>query len=168
MKKFLPFVFPMAATVIVLLLAFRWYSARTQREAATPMAEGVKIENLSESELKNVLSGVGDVKTVNMTSEAAEAVGNIRYETVDGKVRLSVTANLPELKEGQYQVWFKEANKEKAQPAFVLEPGKAGLIGSAAVSQDSLPLEVIVSKELLSDSEMEQVVLKGTIAQEAK
>jgi isocitrate dehydrogenase len=168
MKKFLPFVFPLAATIIVLLLAFRWYSARTQRETTTPMAEGVQIENLSESELKNVLRGVGDVKTVNMTSETEEVAGSIRYEIVDGKVRLSVTANLPELTEGQYQVWFKEANKEKAQPAFVLEDGKAGFIGSAAIDQDSLPLEIIVSKELRPDNEIEQVLLRGTVAQEEK
>jgi len=132
------------------------------------MTEGVQIENLSESELKNVLRGVGDVKSVTMTSEAAEATGNIRYEVVDGKVRLSVTANLPDLQAGQYQVWFKEANKEKPQPVFVLVAGKAGLIGSAAIAEDSLPLEVMVSQELKPDGEMEQVLLKGIINQAEK
>ncbi len=165
MKKILPFIFPAAATLIVLLLAWRWFSMKTQREdVEAPFAEGVEIENLSESELNDVLQGVGDYSTVSMTSESEGAMGQIRYEIADGRVKLSINASLPELEEGEYQVWFKEVEGDALRKAFILEMSKGGYLGNAAISESVLPFEVLVSKEVRPDDEVEEVLLRGVVA----
>lgn len=167
MKKFLPFVFPAIATVIVLLLAWRWFSLRTQKDdTSAPFAEGVEIENLSQSEVSDSLTGVGDYETVDMVAEDESSMGDIRYEIKDGRVTLSVMANLPELEEGVYQVWFKEIDGEALRRAFTLEMSKGGYLGSAAISESVLPFEVLVSREMVTDDIVEQVLLRGTVTAE--
>lgn len=164
MKKALPFVFPVAALLLVAFLAFRWYGQRTERTGEiTEFGEGIAIEELSGSELDSVIKGTGDYKSVTMTG-SDEAMGTIRYEIADGKVRFSVNADLPELESGMYQVWLKATDSEAIRKAFVLDQSKAGFMGSASISAETLPFEVVVTRELSDDATPEQEVLKGTIS----
>lgn len=170
MKRVLPFVFPAAALLIVAFLAFRWYGQRTaQSDIASKLDEGVQIEELSETERSSVMRGAGDYKSVNL--ESAEpldqpGVGQVRYEIADGKVKFSVFGTLPELEQGHYQVWLKDVNSEVVKKAFVLEYTKSGYTGSAAISQDVLPFEVLVTREMTDDDTPEDVVLRGVIEKE--
>ena len=90
-------------------------------------------------------------------------MGRVRYELKDGRVKFSVYASLPELELGQYQVWLREPGSTVSRKAFVLEAGKGGYIGSAAISQEVTPFEVVVSKEVRPDDQMEVVILTGVI-----
>jgi len=162
-KRYLPYVFPVIALIIVLLLLFRWYSMNTQRQGdITPFGEGVEIENLSEDEARQSLRGVGDYKSVDLEGES-DAMGQIRYEIVDDKVKFTVFANLPDLNAGFYQVWLREKGGAAIRQAFRLEPGKGGYMGSAAISADVLPFEVVVSQEMTPDNALEKVVMQGVI-----
>jgi hypothetical protein len=163
MKKVLPFVFPALAVLIILFLGYRWYNLRTARTPEiSKFGEGVEIEDLTAAEQDSVRRGVGDFKSVTLRGEG-ETLGTVRYEIKDGKVRFSVTAMLPELTAGQYQVWLKQVGGEGIKPAFVLEDSKSGYMGSAAIDESSLPFEIVVSKEQRPDSTMEEVLLRGTI-----
>lgn len=171
MKKFLPFVFPAAALLIVAVLAFRWYSTQIQpvgEVGPATFAEGVQIEDLSTTEQNQVMLGAGDYETVMLepssSSDSAEMMGQVRYELADGKVKFSVMAGLPMLETGRYQVWLKSVESEALRKAFVLEFSKGGYLGSAAISEDVLPFEVILSQESVDDNSLERVLLRGTIA----
>lgn len=169
MKKYLPFVFPVVAFLIVLFLASRWYGMRNQIETGqmSPFAEGVEIENLSQNELTEVLRGVGDYKTVDMMSSDDESMGAIRYEIVDDKVKLSVMAGLPVLENETYQVWLREVEGQAIRKAFLLDFSKGGHWGSAAISTEALPFEVVVSRETQpADDQLETVLLQGVVSQE--
>lgn len=166
MKKIYPYILPTIALFIVALLAFRWYNIRTQRDGEiTPFGEGVEIENLSEVEAERVLKGVGDFETAPL-SGTGEVQGQVRYEIKDDKVSFSVSADLPELTEGQYQVWLQDVDGKSRSKAFVLGMGKGGYMGSAALDANTLPFEVVVSAEKTDDSEIEEVVLKGMVKQD--
>ncbi len=170
MKKVLPFVFPLVALIIVMFLAYRWYNLNTTNRPGqiNEVGEGVEIEDLSETERNNIMRGVGDFKQVELKgAQGQTAVGNVRYELKDGKLRFSVTADLEGLMGGRYQVWLKSGDKA-AQKAFVLEASKGGYIGSAAISTSELPLEVTVTREATDDATMETTLLQGTIPAEAK
>lgn len=167
MKKYLPYVFPVIAILIVVFLLFRWYRMNDQRDGEiSQFGEGVEIENLSDSEAQEVLSGVGDYTTVEMDSTNDEAMGSIRYELDEDKVRFSVMATLPEPEAGQYQVWLREVDGDAVRKAFVLDMSKGGYMGSAGVSADVLPFEVVVSKELNPDNELEEELLSATLTAE--
>lgn len=156
MQKLLPYVFPAVVLLIVIILAYRWYNVRTQRDGkVSPFAETVSIENLSQDDAKRILRGVGDLKTAKLSGEG-ENGGEVRYEIKDGKVRFSVMAELAALKTGTYQVWVKEVGSEAKKQAFVLEAGKGGYIGSASVPEATLPFEVVVTTG-------ETVVLTGRV-----
>lgn len=166
MKKVLPFVFPVAALLLVAFLAFRWYGQRTERTGEiSEFGEGIEIEELSSSELDSVVKGTGDYKTVELEG-GEDVLGGIRYEIADGKVRFSVSASLPELEEGQYQVWLKAMDSDAMRKAFTLEYAKGGFMGSAAISEETLPFEVLVSREMSDDDTLENVVLRGVITQD--
>lgn len=156
LQKLLPYVFPAVVLLIVIILAYRWYNVRTQRDGkVSPFAETVSIENLSQDDAKRILRGVGDLKTAKLEG-TGENGGEVRYEIKDGKVRFSVMAELATLKTGSYQVWVKEVGSEAKKQAFVLEAGKGGYIGSASVSEATLPFEVVVTTG-------ETVVLTGRV-----
>lgn len=172
MKKFLPFIFPAAALLVVAFLAFRWYQENTRLTGQmTEFAQGVEIEELTEAERTSVLRGVGDFTTVELEQPEAEdeeaptvtANGQIRYDLFEDKVRFSVTAALPDPEEGFYQVWLKDLDSEAVRRAFRLELGKSGYMGSAAISSETLPFEVLVSRESVEVSAPTQVLLKGVI-----
>jgi hypothetical protein len=175
MKKFLPFVFPLLALCVVLFLGYRWYATKTNRTEGkiSDFGEGVKIEELSQAEIERLKStpapsgtpGAKDTKSVDLKG-ADTAQGQVRYEVKDGRVSFSVIATLPELSTGKYQVWLKQVNGETKKKAFVLELTKSGYMGSAAISADTLPFEVIVTKETKDDDQMEATVLSGTLQKE--
>lgn len=172
MKKYLPFVFPVAAFVIVGLLAFRWYNLQTQpagEVGSSSFAEGVQIEDLTDTERNQVMLGAGNIETIELqnSDEAGdEVMGQLRYEIIDGRVRFSVMAGMPELNQGMYQVWLKDVNSDAVRKAFVLDFSKGGYLGSAAISEDVLPFEVIVSKEMTDDDQIETVLMRGVVADE--
>jgi len=165
MKKVLPFIFPLAALIIVIFLAFRWYSMRGISGQIGPVNEGVSIENLTQEQRERVMRGTKDSKTVVMEPANDQSLesGDIRYDIQNGQVLFSVDADLSPLTEGYYQVWLKSG--DQMTPAFQLELSKGGYTGSAAVKTEALPVEVVVSKELKSDQTIEEVVLRAVIAQ---
>ncbi len=182
MKRYTPYIFPAIVFVIVIFLIWRWYGLRAERAAQRlDFGEGVQIENLTDSERDAVKNGVGDVQTVELerpqpsettgdASESAEteeamkqATGVFRYEVQNNRVVFSVIAELPKPTEGRYQVWLKSTESETVKKAFVLEQGKGGYEGSAAVSAELLPFEVVVSKEMTDDATVEEVVLRGLV-----
>jgi hypothetical protein len=165
MKKYTPYIFPLVVLSVVFLLVFRWYSMRTQRLDQDLFAEGVEIENLSEDELVRSISGVGDYDSVELEAAAEDSQGVIRYELKDDKVRFSVMANLPETG-ADYRVWLKEVDGDAMREVFVLESGKGGYIGSAALPAELLPFEVIVSQEENSSDAIDSSVLRGIIQAE--
>ena len=169
LKQFLPFIFPSAAIVLVVILAFRWYRLRNdQIGKISEFAQGVEIEDLTEAERDSALSGVKDVETLTLESEQDSIVGEVRYELSDDKVRFSVAANLPDAEAAQYQVWLKEVNGQAIRKAFTLEMLKGGYTGSAAISAETLPFEVVVSKEMVNDNLMEQILLRGVLESAAE
>ncbi len=175
MKRFTPFIFPIVVLLIVGFLTWRWYDLRAERAAQRlDFGEGVEIENLTDDERSEVTRGVGDFETVELERPAADdgseplagtesATGVFRYEVQDNRVRFSVLANLPETLEGNYQVWLKQIDGEGVRRAFVLTLGKGGFEGSAAVSAELLPFEVLVTRELTDDDTVEDVILRGRV-----
>jgi len=63
-----------------------------------------------------------------------------------------------------YAVWVKENGSDSLRKAFDLEEGKAGFVGSAAMSDSVLPLEVVVAQVKSGSGEMGEVLLKGSLA----
>lgn len=162
MKKYTPYIFPLVVLSVVFLLVFRWYSMRTQRMDENLFAEGVEIENLSEDEMAKSISGVGDYKSVDLSSTDVNVSGVVRYELKDDRVRFSVMANLPE-SENEYRVWLKEVDGNNMREVFTLVSGKGGYIGSASLPSELLPFEIIVSQKSSADAAKETNVLRGTL-----
>jgi hypothetical protein len=129
------------------------------------LSDGVEIENLDPSEASNFLKGASDYRTVELDGEEG-MLGEVRYEIKDERISFSVSAVLPQLSEGEYQVWLKEVDGEGMRKALTLEYLKGGYIGSAAISAETLPFEIVVSKEMTSDAELEEVLLKGVIEEQ--
>jgi hypothetical protein len=170
MKKFLPFIFPVIAIIIVIFLAFRWYSSRVTDKVTDIFIaddEGVIIENLTQSEsdkLRKIASGIGDFKTADLMGES-EIQGKVRYEIKDNKAYLSIFANLPIYEEDEisYQSWVKSNNQDSWEKAEFLNFTKGGHIANLVVSQNKLPLEIAISKEMVNDNNIEEVLLKGIV-----
>ncbi len=168
MKKLYPYIFPAIALAFLVFLTYRWYALRTQRDGlVTPFEEGVIVENLSTDDAQKILKGMGDLKTVELTSEKSDTktpvIGQVRYEVKNSKVNFSVQADLPKLKTGSYQVWLKEVGTEAKKKAFVLEFGKGGYMGTASVAESSLPFEVVVTNQSADSAVMGEVILSGRI-----
>lgn len=184
MKKYTPFILPLIIIAVVFVLVYRWYSMRTERMTSSLLDEGVVIENLSEAEIQESFSEAADFETVQLNpvqpgaqegdqasddesnqGEQPEAqdpagTGVIRYQVEDGRVRFSVVANFPESGES-YQVFLRDTDGMVTRFAFTLEDSKGGQMGSAAVSADILPVEVVVAKG--GTDQPGEVVLTGRI-----
>ena len=162
LKKYYPFIIPVVSLLLVIFLAFRWYNLRTQRDKDLKFNE-VKIENLTPQD--QIVIGSPDTSTVSLKPENEElATGQVRYRIVDERVLFSVSADLAQIDKGAYQVWISTKDQVIFQKAFVLEYGKGGYVGSASVSKEQLPLEIIVSQELTVDDQIiEQELLRGVI-----
>lgn len=167
MKKLLPFIFPLTSLAIVLFLAFRWYSHRTDRGSITQFAENVAIEELSQEDTISALRGVGDYESVDLKGENG-VTGKLRYEIADGKVRFSVTADLENSPGTNYQVWLKDPDSEAIRKAFPLEYMKGGMSGTAAISAETLPFEVLVSKDSVGATAPTEILLKGLVEDRAE
>lgn len=166
MKKFYPYIFPAVALLFVFFLLFRWYNLRTQREGLTSLlSDGVKIENLDPSEASDLLKGAKDYQTANLEGEETN-LGEVRYEVDEERVSFTITAVLPKLEAGFYQVWLKEIGGEGKRKALVLEYLKGGYVGSAALSAETLPFEVVVSREMTDDAQLEEIVLTGMVGEQ--
>jgi hypothetical protein len=166
MKKYTPYVLPLAVLAVVFLLVFRWYNTRTEPlSEETLFGEGVEIENLTDAEAQEAISGAGDFETVAMEAQDGTA-GSVRYEVEDNKVKFSVIGNLPDPESGTYYVWLKDVDSDSMRQAFTLELGKGGYVGSAALSADLLPFEVIVSDESEAEKALQDVVLRAVVERE--
>lgn len=166
MKKYLPFVFPALALAIVIFLGYRWYTAQTTKTEGriTDFAEGVEVNQLSQAQLDKLKpSGAKDVPSVALIGEG-ENLGQVRYELADGQVAFTVNADLPAPQKGEfYQVWLKAVDRDDKTRVFKLELGKAGYMGWGSVSAETLPFQVVVSKETKDDDQLEMTVLSGTL-----
>lgn len=159
MKRIYPYIFPAVALLFVLFLLFRWYSLRTQREGMTSLLnEDVMIEELSDG---NMMMGVDDYDTVELTGDDPTYLGEVRYEIADDQLLFSVSTSLPAPANGHYQVWLRQDDAQRK--AFKLEYAKGGYMGSASIDASTLPLEVVVSQELFDDNLLETVLLTGMI-----
>lgn len=164
LKKLLPFILPIIALILVIVVVSRWYNNRTEEEIALPdYSEGLEIENLSQSELEaldNMRLGVGNYEKITMTGEHS---GEIRYEISDDKVYLTVTVALPETN-NVYQLWLLD-NTGAYSKSNVLTYGKGGFYTALAISVSKLPITLVVSEDVLTASLPENEVLRGTIAE---
>ncbi len=166
LKKLLPFIFPTAAIVLVIILGVRWFRLRQERTGQiSEFAEGIEIEDLTDEATQQPLSEAEDLASLELINETDDegVMGQVRYELDDERIRFSVFANLPET-DATYQVWLQDLTGESRRPAFVLSRLKGGYIGSAAISAETLPFEVIVTKEENLDNEMEQILLRGVMS----
>lgn len=166
MKKYIPFIFPALALAIVVFLGYRWYTSQTMKSDGqiSEFGEGVQIEDLSTDQVNKLKpTGAKDIPSIELTGEG-EAAGQVRYELAEGKVAFTVSADLAAPKAGEfYQVWLKEVGGESKKKAFKLEFGKGGYVGWGAVSEDTLPFEVVVTKETNDDDQLEVVQLSGIV-----
>lgn len=166
MNKLAPYIFPAVVVLIVAFLVFRWYADRSR--VIPDVGEGIAIENLSEEELKNAISGVGDYKTIQLdevepSDAPAETLsGVVRYEIENDKVKLSVIAEAGD-PSGVYYVWLQPNGSTTPKRAFMLVANKGGLVGSGALSVDQLPLNVLVTRGDTLEEDMKNVVLKGRV-----
>jgi len=172
LKKYAPYIFPLLVFLLVFFLIFRWFQLRSERaNNELNFSEGIQIENLSEDEQISILRGAGDFDTVELAPEEAEESdetmtipeisGLIRYEIVDGKVRFSVIVTADQ--EAAYYVWLHDADTNELSPAFALEAGKGGWVGTAAINTDLLPVEVVVSTSNDKNSVLDSVILRGML-----
>jgi hypothetical protein len=167
MKKYLPYVFPAIAVLIVIGLAFRWYSLRnvTDDGEVSDFGQSISIEQQTDEEAQDALSRVEDLESTQLEPQQEDFPGmaEVRYEVVDGSVPFTVFGNLPDT-EGTYQVWIGETEGEGIEKALELEPGKAGYTASATVTAEQLPFDIVISEEMNpADTTPENIVLRGTI-----
>ncbi len=174
LKKYTPYAFPLLVFLLVFFLVFRWFQLRSERaNNELNFSEGIQIENLSEDEQRSMLQGAGDFDTVELSQETSddsdeammqpEATGVIRYEMVDGKVRFSVIVTAMGA-DDEYHVWLHDTDTNELSPALDLVEGKGGLVGTAAISTDLLPVEVVVSTSSDKTTVLENVVLRGMLS----
>jgi hypothetical protein len=168
MKRVTPYIFPLIVIAIVFFLVYRWYSLRGQQNAENGQyGEGIEIENLTEDDADSILRGTGNLQTAPLTQDEGSTAqvpgaGAIRYEIQDGRVRFSISADLPD-PITPYTVWIRTVGSDNLTQAFTLFMGKGGYMGTAALSEELLPLEVIVSQATNKSEVLDQVILRGTI-----
>lgn len=168
MKKYTPYLLPLIVLSVVFFLVFRWYNTRTERQQADLFGEGVQIEDLTDEELMETLSGSEDLETVQLEQVDVEdeaeapavAEGVIRYDIVNDRVRFSVVASLP-LDEQNYHIWLRDQDGETTRYISSLSERKGGFIGSASLPVDQLPVEVLVTRG--SQLELGTVLLRGRL-----
>lgn len=165
MKKYLPFIFPTIAVLIVIFLAIRWYNLNTSNGQVNDFADDIEIESI-EGDQVMVGEGVNDTSEAELMTPDGQSQGAVRYQLDDQKVKMTVMGSLPEITEGQYQVWLKQIDGEAMKKAFVLSQLKGGFIGSAAISREVFPFEVVVTKEIENDDQPEDFLLRAVLTEE--
>lgn len=170
LKKYTPYIFPLLVFLLVFFLIFRWFQLRNERaNNELNFSEGIQIENLSEDQQRSMLQAAGDYDTVKLAPAGADdamvkqdATGVIRYEVMGDKVLFSVIVTAMETAE--YHVWLHDADTNELSPAFDLVVGKGGLVGTAAINTDLLPVEVVVSTSSDKTKVLDNVVLRGMLS----
>lgn len=165
MQKYTQYLIPLLVFGLVFILVFRWYSQRTEQLGPEELfGEGVEIEDLTDSQEQPAFVLTEDVQTIPMEGLVDNARGEVRYEfTEDGRVRFSVTANLPDPEADEYQVWLKEVDGEAMRRAFSLRINKVGYLGSAALPADLLPFEILVSNATEVSQVTDNVLLRAVL-----
>lgn len=168
MKKSLSYVLPIAALVILALLAFRWLSNRPDSGTISPSAEsaeGIEISDVTGEEAAP--TGIIDMESTRLTTpESLEtpAQGEVRYgKTVDNKTRFTISADLPKVNDNTefYQLWI-EGDKGRKK-AMRLSYEKGGYMAEGELSAEFEQVKVVVSKEITDDDQVEEVQLEGMI-----
>jgi len=167
MKKALSFLFPLAALLLIAILAFRWMTNKpaAPQGSISQSAEGIEISDFTDDDLSP--QGVEDMESVKLSSPTGEASaqGQIRYaqDEANNKTQFTVAATLPELNadEGFYQLWF-EGDKGRKK-AMKLVIGKGGFMGEGALTSDFDTVKVLISKEKVDDDTLEELRLEGTL-----
>lgn len=159
LQNFLPYLFPLIAIILVVVMFARWYKGKTAEAPVSLLDSQLEVESLSAQMQDSIIKGATDYKMLNMVG-IDQAVGEVRYQIKDNKLSFTVTANLPSSKE-EYAVWLSDMDGAAKKRVFNLKYSKAGYVGSAMVSDDVLPVKVLVSKA--SDLMLEDVLLQTEI-----
>lgn len=159
-QTLLPYLFPLIAIILVVVMFARWYKGKTDETPVSLLDPQLTVESLPDQVQDSFIKGTTDYKMLDMTG-VEQAAGEVRYQIQDGKLSFTVTANLPDSQE-DYAVWLTDLNGSAKKRVFNLQYSKAGYIGSAMVSDEVLPVKVVVSKA--SDLMLEDVLLQAEIA----
>lgn len=159
LQSLLPYLFPLIAVILVVVMFARWYKGKTADAPVSLLDSQLEVESLSAQMQDSIIKGATDYKMLNMIG-VDQAVGEVRYQIKDDKLSFTVTANLPSSKE-DYAVWLSDVNGAAKKRVFNLKYSKAGYVGSAMVSDDILPVKVLVSKA--SDLMLEDILLQAEI-----
>jgi len=159
LQNLLPYLFPLIAIILVVVMFARWYKGKTAETPVSLLDSQLEVESLPAQVQDSIIKGATDYKMLNMIG-VDQAVGELRYQIKDDKLSFTVTANLPNSKE-EYAVWLTDSSGEAKKRVFNLKYSKAGYIGSAMVSDDVLPVKVSISKA--SDLMLEDILLQAEI-----
>jgi len=160
LQNLLPYLLPLIALILVIIMFVRWYQGKTAETPISLLDSQLQVESLPSEVQDSIIKGSPDYTTLDMQG-VDQATGEVRYQIVDGKFNFTVTANLPESKE-EYAVWLASPSDDSKKRVFNLTYSKAGYIGSAAVSADVLPVKVVVAKA--SDLMLQYILLQVEIA----
>lgn len=161
LQSLLPYLFPLIAIILVVVMFARWYKGKTAEAPVSLLDSQLEVESLPAQVQDSIIKGATDYKMLNMIG-VDQAVGELRYQIKDDKLSFTVTANLPSSKE-EYAVWLSDMDGTAKKRVFNLKYSKAGYVGSAMVSADILPVKVLVSQA--SDLMLEDILLQTEIVQ---
>lgn len=173
MKQLIPYVFPLIALAIVVVLILRWYYFNTNPTGSIPnFGEQVQVKELSPEE-ETVMRGAKDYKSapLNPTKQPNETTnfpgsGEVRYTNKEGRVSFTVFADLPTPEDGEYQVWLRDSSGTVVKPIFSLTMSKGGYMGSTSIASEVLPVEILVSLEKSGSDTPTVIILQGSIPRE--
>jgi hypothetical protein len=160
LQNLLPYFFPLVAIILVVIMFARWYKGKTAEAPVSLLDQQLEVQALPSEMQDNIIKGATDYQVLNMIG-TNQAVGEVRYQIKDDKLNFTITANLAESKE-EYAVWLADVNGDAKRRVFNLVYSKAGYIGSASVSDDILPVKVVVTKA--SDLMLQDILLQTQIA----
>ncbi len=170
MRKYAPYLLVLIIALAFAILLYRWYLSTKPTPQISP--EGVSVEELTEEETSDLLKGVNDYEEIKMDlgklAKTGLALGTIRYVLSGDKLNFSVITQLPEKTEDQnqhnYYVWVRLLNSNQWHLVSELKEAKGGLLASAALPKDVLPIEVVVSTTNDKNQVTDKIVLKGVIS----
>ncbi|AKM81136.1 MAG: hypothetical protein UT13_C0001G0175 [Candidatus Pacebacteria bacterium GW2011_GWF2_38_9] len=159
LQNFLPYIFPLIAIILVVVMFARWYKGKTAEAPVSLLDSQLEVESLPVDVQDSIIKGATDYSMIDMQGSNL-ATGELRYQIKDDKLSFTVTANLQESKE-DYAVWLVDSASDAKKRVFNLKYSKAGYIGSAMVPANILSVEVVVAKA--SDLMLEDVLLHAEL-----
>lgn len=159
LQDILPYIFPLIAIILVVIMFARWYKGKTTEAPTSTINDQMSVESLPVDMQNSIIKGASDYSMIDMQG-AGQNSGEVRYQVSNDKLTFTVSALLPESKE-DYAVWLVDPSSEAKKRVFNLTYSKAGYIGSAAVSASVLPVRVVVTKA--SDLMLDDVLLSAEI-----